>query len=74
MTEGEEVIKLLIKKDVYEHLYKEGYIVNEDYQIISIEPHEEKYPEDERWSELKARADKAYKELKKRAFELRHER
>lgn len=71
MKDGTKVIKIWLNKEVYEKLYKEGLLKSEDYQLIAVEPYNEAYPDDPQWAKLKSEADKSYKKLKERAFELR---
>jgi hypothetical protein len=60
-------------------------ISEEDYKLIPpevrqrclikvIEPKDINYPEDENWMGLKKASTKAYKELKKYEYYLRHEK
>jgi len=44
----------------------------ENMQIKLIEPKDYDYSDDWEWVELKKRANKAYKEQKKREFEIRN--
>jgi len=66
----DERIRLEIKKEHYEQIPKD---LREQFLIKSIDVPSPEYIKDIKWCELKKEADKAYKNLKDREFQLRHE-
>ena len=65
----DERIRLEIKKDQYEQIPKH---LRDEFLIKSIDVPSPEYQKDSKWLELKKVADNAYKDLKNREFEIRH--
>ena len=64
-----EYIKLRTDKEYYESLPPQ---MRDKFDVISIDVDDYNYEFDELHQELKKKSNKAYKDLKKREYELRH--
>lgn len=64
-----EFMKVRMAEEDYQSL-PEQYRNFMEIQVIDVEDYD--YSEDELWNELKKKSVKAYKDLKKREFDLRH--
>lgn len=64
-----EVIKVKISKDLY---FKIPISIRDKMEIQDVEPDDFDYSEDEIWLQLRKESMKAYKKLKEREFNIRH--
>jgi hypothetical protein len=66
-----EIVTIKIRKDVLQDLHNEG-LLKSDYEVKTVDVTNFDYTGDTIWLKLKSESTKAYKALKKREFELRH--
>ena len=66
-----EIVTIRIAKVMLKHLHKKG-LKSTDYEVKNVDVDNFDYSSDDKWQQLKAISVKAYKELKKREFELRN--
>ncbi len=64
-----EVVKAKMRKALYFQIPEN---VRAEIEIQDIEPEEYDYSDDEIWQELRKQSTKAYKKLKEREYNLRH--
>lgn len=73
MKKGESYRKVKIKAKLFDQLVKDKVITLEYFELQDYGIEGEEYKSDNEWVELKAKSNKAFKELKKREYILRNE-
>ncbi len=66
-----EIVTIIIRKDILQQLHDNG-LLKSDYEVKVVNDDSFDYSNDDAWCKMKSASSKAYKDLKKREFELRH--
>ncbi len=66
-----EIVTIEIEMATLKELHSKGVVSSNDYKVKVVDE-EHDYTADVKWQELKKKSSKAYRELKSREFELRH--
>lgn len=74
IKQGELMVNVSIVETTFINLCNLGYLSKDQYDVKGVNVKKEKYPDDEKWVQLKSESNKIYKALKKHEFELRNQK
>ena len=72
METQKNTIKIKLEESKLLEVIKSGALNFYDYEVVSNEPAEYNYKDNDQWQEAKKEANKAFKNLKKVEFNIRH--